>query len=135
MIIYTIKFEFVKLYTNLLSLIYPFTSNCKHFWHKLQNQLRFKFCFPIFTFQPKMSTDNNNLEEMVEKTLESTGVLSKMRVCHIKKITYNVLWLLLTLTLLNSFIILYLIGWTSSKGFSSPWKRFIVSGKNNVLIS
>lgn len=27
-----------------------------------------------------MSTDNTDLEEMVEKTLESTGVLSKMRV-------------------------------------------------------
>lgn len=31
-----------------------------------------------------MSTDNTNLEEMVEKTLESTGVLPKMRVSHIK---------------------------------------------------
>lgn len=28
----------------------------------------------------KMSTDNTSLEEMVEKTLESSGVLSKMRV-------------------------------------------------------
>lgn len=30
-----------------------------------------------------MSNENINLEEMVEQTLETTGVLSKMRVSHI----------------------------------------------------
>lgn len=30
-----------------------------------------------------MSTDNTNLEEMVEKTLESSGVLPKIRVSQI----------------------------------------------------
>lgn len=51
-----------------------------------------------------MSNENINLEEMVEQTLENTGILPKMRVSHIVS-----LWLTLNV-MYNAIVIFYSIG-------------------------
>lgn len=58
---------------------------------------------------------------MVEKTLESTGILPKMRVSH------NEIMIISQLLSAQWFLI-HIIGWTSSKCVPCSWKRLIVSG-------